>query len=81
MMQGRTEEAEKILFTLHRDRDDSNNEAAAAESYQIRKQIAIDRLLGNSWMHIVKKPSYRKRALFALAITGFIQCSGVSCAA
>lgn len=78
MMQGRTEEAEAILYKLHTDPDDHDNVAAAAESYQIRKQIAIDRLLGNSWMQIIRKPSYRRRALFAVAITGFVQCAGVS---
>lgn len=78
MMKGRHEEAEAVLFKLHTDPSDPNNDAAAAESYQIRKQIAIDQTLGNSWLQIIKKPSYRKRALFAMLITGAGQCAGVS---
>lgn len=77
IMQDRTTEAESILYNLHGGQH--GHDAALAEFYQIRKQIAIDRLLGNSWMHIIKQPSYRKRAIFALCITGFIQCAGVSC--
>ena len=76
-MQGREAEAESVLLNLHANTGDPNNDAAKAEIYQIRKQIAIDRTLGNSWMHILKKPSYRKRALLAVGTTGIIQCSGV----
>lgn len=77
VMQGRDAEAEAVLFKLHSDPSDPNNEAAKAEFYQIQKQIAIDKTLGNSWMHIWRKPSYRKRAFLAIGITGIIQCSGV----
>lgn len=77
MMQGRDAEAEAVLFKLHSDPSDPNNDAAKAEFYQIQKQIAIDKTLGNSWMHIWRKPSYRKRAFLAIGITGIIQLSGV----
>jgi hypothetical protein len=77
VMQGRDAEAEAVLLKLHADPSDPNNDAAKAEFYQIQKQIAIDRTLGNSWMHIIKKPSYRKRALLAIGTTGIVQCSGV----
>jgi MFS family permease len=77
VMQGRDAEAEAVLFKLHSDPSDPNNEAAKAEFFQIQKQIAIDRTLGNSWMHIWRKPSYRKRAFLAIGITGIIQLSGV----
>ncbi len=78
VMQGRDAEAEAVLFKLHADpADPTNNDAAKAEFYQIQRQIAIDRTLGNTWMHIIRKPSYRKRALLAVGITGIIQCSGV----
>lgn len=76
-LQGRDAEAERILLKLHASSSDPNNDAARAEFYQIRKQIEIDKLLGNSWMHIIKKPSYRKRALLAIGITGIVQCSGI----
>lgn len=77
VMQGRDAEAEAILLKLHADPNDPNNDAAKAEFYQIQKQIAIDKTLGSTWWHILKKPSYRKRALLAVGITGIIQCSGV----
>ncbi|OAP58544.1 hypothetical protein AYL99_07634 [Fonsecaea erecta] len=77
VMQGRIEEAKEILFKLHSDPNDPDNEFANAEYYQIQKQIAIDKTLGNSWMHMIKKPSYRKRCLLAIGTTGIIQCSGV----
>ncbi|KIX98805.1 uncharacterized protein Z520_05266 [Fonsecaea multimorphosa CBS 102226] len=77
VMQGRDAEAEAVLFKFHADPSDPENSAAKAEFYQIQKQLAIDRTLGNSWWHIIKKPSYRKRALLAIGITGIIQCSGV----
>lgn len=76
-LQGRDAEAEVVLLKLHSDPTDPNNDAAKAEFYQIQKQIAIDRTLGSSWAHILKKPSYRKRALLAIGTTGIIQCSGV----
>lgn len=76
-MKGRDAEAEAVLLKLHADPSDPDNNAAKAEFYQIQKQIAIDKTLGNTWMHILKKPSYRKRALLAIGITGIIQCSGV----
>jgi len=76
-MQGRTEEARKVLIKLHSNKHDPNHEGAEAEFYQIKKQIAIDRTLGSSWADMFTKPSYRKRALLAIGTTGIIQCSGV----
>ncbi|KAL2406535.1 MFS-type transporter criB [Exophiala dermatitidis] len=77
VMQGREAEAEAVLFKLHANAGDPDNDAAKAEFYQIQQQIAIDRTLGNSWAHVWRKPSYRKRAFLALATTAIIQCSGV----
>lgn len=76
-MQGRDAEAERILLSLHSDASDPEHRAAKLEFYQIRRQIEIDRTLGSSWLHMLKKPSYRKRALLALGTCGIIQCSGV----
>ncbi|TKA74723.1 hypothetical protein B0A55_04043 [Friedmanniomyces simplex] len=73
----RDAEAERILIKLHNDPRDPENVIAAAEFYQIKKQMAIDRTLGSSWLHIIKKPSYRKRALLAIGTCGIVQCSGV----
>ncbi|KAK1810554.1 hypothetical protein LTR12_015061 [Friedmanniomyces endolithicus] len=76
-MQGRDAEAEQILIKLHSDPRDPENVVAAAEFYQIQKQMQIDRTLGSSWLNIIRKPSYRKRALLAIGTCGIVQCSGV----
>jgi hypothetical protein len=76
-MQDRIDEARVILDKLHSDPSDPNNEYARSEFYQIQKQIAIDRTLDSSWVTMFRRPSYRKRALYAMGTTFFIQCSGV----
>ena len=76
VIQGRIDEAEQVLTRLHSDPQDPDKEYAQAELYQIRKQIVIDKTLGNSWMDMIRKPSYRKRALIGMATCGFIQSSG-----
>ncbi|KAF1807807.1 MFS transporter, partial [Eremomyces bilateralis CBS 781.70] len=77
VMKDRMDEAQAILNKLHSDPSDPENTEARAEFYQIRKQIAIDRTLGSSWLTIMRKPSYRKRAFLAMGTTFIIQCSGV----
>lgn len=78
IMNDRVDEAKAILQRLHStSKDGSDDEYALAEFYQIQKQVVIDRTLGSSWVHMFKKPSYRKRALLAIGTTGIIQCSGV----
>lgn len=77
ILRGREEEARQILMKLHDDGVDENHTFARAEYIQIQKQIALDRTLDSSWMHIFRKPSLRKRMWLSLATTGFIQCSGV----
>lgn len=77
VMQDRIAEAKEILYKLHADPNDPDNGFAHAEFYQIQRQIAIDKTLGNSWMHMINKPSYRKRCLLAMGTTFLIQCSGV----
>jgi MFS family permease len=76
LMQDREEEARDVIFALHANTNDPENDYAKAEFYQIKKQIAIDRTLDNSWWHVIKKPSYRKRAFMAVTITAGIQCCG-----
>ena len=78
IMNDRLDEAKAILQRLHStSKDTTDDEYALAEFYQIQKQVLIDRTLGSSWVHMFKKPSYRKRALLAIGTTGIIQCSGV----
>jgi Sugar (and other) transporter len=78
IMNDRLDEAKAILQRLHStSKDSTDDEYALAEFYQIQKQVLIDRTLGSSWVHMFKKPSYRKRAFLAIGTTGIIQCSGV----
>jgi MFS family permease len=77
VMNDRIEEAHVILQKLHSDPSDPDDTYARKEFYQIQKQLMIDRTLGSSWVHLFKKPSYRKRAFLALGTTAIIQCSGV----
>ena len=74
---GREEEARKILLRLHDDPQDPHHTFARTEFVQIVKQMQVDRTLDSSWLHIIKKPSLRKRALISIGTTGFIQCSGI----
>jgi hypothetical protein len=48
VIQGRIDEAEQVLTRLHSDPQDPDKEYAQAELYQTRKQIVIDKTLGNS---------------------------------
>ncbi|GIZ41863.1 hypothetical protein CKM354_000515200 [Cercospora kikuchii] len=76
-MKDRGEEAKNILFRLHDDPSDPSHSFARAEYVQIQKQLTLDRTLDDSWMHIFRKPSLRKRLWLTIGTTGFIQCSGV----
>ncbi|KAF2018528.1 general substrate transporter [Aaosphaeria arxii CBS 175.79] len=77
ILNGRNDEAHKILLRLHNDAEDPEHTFARTEFLSITKQLAIDRTLPSSWMHIFRKPSLRKRALITIGTTGFIQCSGI----
>jgi hypothetical protein len=77
ILKGKNEEAKKILLRLHDDPSDPSHTFARTEYIQITKQLAIDRTLPSSWLHVIKKPSLRRRALLSIGTTGFIQCSGI----
>lgn len=70
-MKDRHEDARKILNRLH------SPEEAQVEYVQIEAQMRIDKTLDTSYLHMVKKPSYRKRLWLTLACTGFNQFSGI----
>lgn len=69
-MRDQADAARKILNKLH------GPEEGAIEFTQISDQVAIDKKLACSWVTLVKKPSYRKRALMAALITGSSQMVG-----
>lgn len=70
-MHDRHEEAARTLERLH------IPEEAAIELQQISVQMQADRSLPSSYWDIIKRPSYRKRALLCISVSCGIQFSGV----
>ncbi|KAK5233553.1 hypothetical protein LTR47_005175 [Exophiala xenobiotica] len=66
LMKNEESKAWDIVKRLHSVSSDHDHDFTRREFYQIRKQIELDRTLDNSWTHMLKKPSYRKRSLLAI---------------
>lgn len=75
-MQNRDDEAKAVLEKVH-SRSGTGHDRAHTELYQIQKQVAIDRELNCTWVQLFRKPSYRKRAWYAIGTTGIVQFAGV----
>lgn len=71
ILKDRAEEAERLLHRLH------PTEEARIEFIQIQRQCRIDRELESSYLSILIKPSYRRRAFIGFGLTVSIQLSGV----
>ncbi|KAG0650555.1 High-affinity glucose transporter [Hyphodiscus hymeniophilus] len=71
LMNDRYEEARQILLRSH------SEEEAVVELAQIQAQMQIDRTLDRSYLHMFKKPSYRKRSLLAIFTCCMANCSGI----
>lgn len=72
----RIDEARDILEKLHDRSGEGDHTFARAELYQIQKQVAIDQVLGSSWLHVFRRHSYRLRALYIIGTIVICQCSG-----
>lgn len=70
LMNDRYEDAAAILKRLH------TEEEAAVELAQISRQVRIDKTLESSYWSLIKRPSYRKRAIMSFLIPAGIQLSG-----
>lgn len=70
LMNHRKEEAASVLKRLH------TTEEAEVELLQIERQVEIDRTLPSSYLALIKKPSYRKRAILAYGTVTCIQMTG-----
>lgn len=70
IQQGRDAQAERVLHRL------DTPEEAAHEFLQIRAQIHHDQNLDSSYMSLIKKVSYRKRAILGMLTTLSIQFTG-----
>lgn len=70
LRQGREAEAEQVLRRL------DTPEEAARELIQIRAQTQHDESLESSYLSLIKKPSYRKRAIMGILTTLSTQMTG-----
>lgn len=77
LMQGRSEEAWKVISDLHTDSNDPNDSYARGEFYQMQKQTEMDRTLNPSWKQMFTKPSYRKRAMIAITFAFIGQSTAI----
>lgn len=71
LMNGKSDTAEKTLRRLH------TTDVAVVERQQISAAIEVDKHLDSSWVSMVRKPAYRKRALFIIGVVLGVQSSGV----
>lgn len=76
LSKGRTEEALAIIKKLHSNPHDPDDEYAIAEFFQMKKQNEIDMSLDSSWLSILRRPSYRKRALIAALLPIILYSTG-----
>jgi len=77
LMKGRNDEAREVIMNLHRTKDDSDNEFARAEFYQMQKQTEFDLTLNPTWWEMFRRPSYRKRTLLAMGFAFIGQSTAV----
>lgn len=76
LMNGRIEDARRVLETIHED-SETGREKALAQLHHIQIQADLDRRLGSSWKDILKKRVYVKRFALGMATTTISQFSGV----
>ncbi|OCK75229.1 MFS transporter [Lepidopterella palustris CBS 459.81] len=72
----REDQAWNIVRTLHTSEDDPEHEYATAEFYQMKSQHNLERHLDSSWLEILRRPSYRKRALLAFFLPVILYSTG-----
>lgn len=76
LYKGRDVEAKAIISKLHTGRDDTRHEYAQAEFYQMQHQRDLERSLDSSWSEILRRSSYRKRALIACSLPMMLYSTG-----
>lgn len=75
---GRSDEAGRILESIHKTSDDPQGRVAHAELHQIMAQVELDRSLPSSWLHILRTPSLRKRLICTLLVWSMAQSTGIT---
>lgn len=76
LSKNRTNEAWDIVRTLHTSADDPGNTYATAEFYQMKKQHELEASLSSSWLEILRRPSYRKRAAIVFSLPVILYSTG-----
>lgn len=71
LLNDKVEEARQVLLRSH------SVEESAIELSQIHSQMQVERSLNNSYLHMLRKPSYRKRAILAICTCFMANCSGI----
>ncbi|OQV06735.1 hypothetical protein CLAIMM_11266 isoform 1 [Cladophialophora immunda] len=71
LMRGRVDDARSILLRSH------TASEAQIELDRIQAQMSVDRTLNNSYIHMFRKASYRKRCLLAIGTCMMANCSGI----
>lgn len=75
---GHDNEAAAILERLHRSKSDPNGTVAHAEMIQIKAQTAVERSLPRGYLHILAKPSLRKRFICTALVWTMGQSTGIN---
>lgn len=75
-LKDRPDEAAKIISRLHSASTRQNSDFIQREIHQMQTQIELDRLLDASWRELIRRPSFRKRALMAFFVIFCVLNSG-----
>lgn len=76
LKRGREEQALLVVQRLRRIKSHDNTSEVELEFLTMKNQLEMDRSLDSSWVTLIKRPSYRKRALIACSLLSFIYSSG-----
>jgi len=77
LMKGRIQEAWAVTHKLHSDTNDPTDAFAKREFYQMYKQTQFGMSMTTGYMEILRRPTYRKRALISILTCFFIMSSGI----
>lgn len=78
MEQGRDDEALHVLEYLHRTEKDQSASFARAEAKQIKAQVTAEKATSRGFLHIIRTPSHRKRALCSILLWTMGQGTGIT---
>lgn len=68
LMMNKKEEAWLVIKKIYKGSNDSDDDFARREFYQMAQQADFDRTVDSSWVELFRRPSYRRRALFGICL-------------